>query len=88
MVEDSALQHNREAGGLIMATLGNTLYMIGCVASVPFLALAIYSAAALAGFFGATTDPAETEMFAEQMIAAAIASLVAGRMSRHFLAGT
>jgi len=57
-----------------MATLGNALYVIGCVAAVPFLVFAIYSAAALAGFFGGTTDPAETKRFAEEMTASAIGS--------------
>ena len=71
-----------------MTTLGNALYVIGCVAAVPFLALAIYSVATLAGYFGGTTAPLETQIFAERMTASAVISWLGGRLARHILAGT
>jgi|SRR5262245_16811918 len=71
-----------------MTTLGNALYVIGCVAAVPLLAFAIYSAATLAGYFGGTTAPFETQIFAERMTASAVVSWLGGRLARHILAGT
>ena len=71
-----------------MAKLGNALYWIGCVAAVPFIAFAMYSGATLAGFFGGTANPLETEIFAERMTALAIACWLVGRIARYLLAGT
>jgi len=71
-----------------MTTHGNALYVIGCIGAVPFLAFAVYSAAALAGYFGGTTDPLETEIFAERMTILAVVTWLAGRVARHFLADT
>jgi hypothetical protein len=63
---------------------------IGLIASraVPCLGFAIYAAASLAGYFGGTANPAETEICAERMTILAIACWLAGRVARYFLAGT
>ena len=79
---------DKDSGEAPMTTLGNALYVIGCVAAVPFLALAIYSVATLAGYFGGTTAPLETQIFAERMTASAVISWLGGRLARHILAGT
>jgi hypothetical protein len=70
------------------ARLGNVLYWLGCLAALAFAVCAIYAAATLAGFFGGSTDPAETEIFAEQMTASALACWLVGRIARYLLAGT
>src|SRR5262245_16480153 len=58
------------------------LYVVGSIAAVPFLPFAVYSAAALAGYFGGTPDPPETEIFAERMTNLAVVSWLAGRVAR------
>lgn len=70
------------------ARLGNALYWLGCLAAVPFAFCALYAAAVLAGFIDSTANPAETQIFAEQMTALAIVCWLAGRIARYLLAGT
>jgi hypothetical protein len=68
--------------------LGETIYWLGCVATMPLAFCALHAAAALIGFFGGTIDPAETESFAESTAALAALFWLAGRIARSVLGGS
>jgi hypothetical protein len=70
------------------ARLGNVLYWLGCAASIPFAAYAIWAGLASIGYFGGSTAPGETQAFALMMVVYAAGCWVSGRALRYILAGT